>query len=183
MQQKYKLNEKKNFTFFGDFKSMTKRNEQRYRKFYHEAGPGILQDYTECVSACSVNMINGKPCAGGNATEKDVANAVAKVSNFAFVGLTEEFDLSVCLFHAMFGGAPDRASFAKIRAAKHRGKIFALKDVNHRTILPDLAVYDQANRTFWERIDQYGITRTECNEMKAKTRSCECEKKSDKDAI
>ena len=30
--------------------------------------------------------------------------AVSRVKEFAFIGLTDEWNLSICLFHAMFGG-------------------------------------------------------------------------------
>lgn len=37
------------------------------------------------------------------------------IHDLAFVGLTERFELSVRLFHAMFGGIPHRAQFANVR--------------------------------------------------------------------
>ena len=34
----------------------------------------------------------------------DVNTAISRLAGFAFVGLTELYDLSICLFHAMHGG-------------------------------------------------------------------------------
>mmetsp|Transcript_10321 Transcript_10321/g.24332 ORF Transcript_10321/g.24332 Transcript_10321/m.24332 type:complete len:291 (-) Transcript_10321:104-976(-) len=50
------------------------------------------------------------PCTRSMAEE-----AVRRVSGFAFVGITEEWDLSVCLFHAMFGGACHAGEFENVR--------------------------------------------------------------------
>ena len=36
-------------------------------------------------------------------------------NDFAFVGLTEEWDLSVCLFHRMFGGECHVREFLDVR--------------------------------------------------------------------
>ena len=45
-----------------------------------------------------------------------VAEAVRRVQHdLAFVGLTERFDESVCLFHARFGGRPVPAQFVNVR--------------------------------------------------------------------
>ncbi|CAJ1417433.1 unnamed protein product [Effrenium voratum] len=48
-------------------------------------------------------------------THSMAEEAVRRVKGFAFVGITEEWDLSVCLFHAMFGGACHAAEFENVR--------------------------------------------------------------------
>jgi len=53
-------------------------------------------------------MTLGKKCAQPyvNLTRTDLKEAIRRVQeDFAFVGLTEYFVESVCLFHRMFGGA------------------------------------------------------------------------------
>ncbi len=50
-----------------------------------------------------------------------VAEAVRRIEHdLAFVGLTERFDESVCLFHARFGGHPVPAQFVNVRPMVNR---------------------------------------------------------------
>ena len=45
-----------------------------------------------------------------------VAEAIRRIEQeLAFVGLTERFDESICLFHARFGGRPVPAQFVNVR--------------------------------------------------------------------
>lgn len=62
----------------------------------------------EPAQGCQTKMIYGIPCTG--ALTMDPAKrklAAQRVTNgFAFVGLVEEWDLSLCLFHRVLGGTP-----------------------------------------------------------------------------
>lgn len=71
------------------------------------------------ISGCQTKMLLGLPCARPiGLTQRHVSKAIRRLqSRFAFVGITDEWDASVCLFHAMFGGAPDVTSFQNIRPA------------------------------------------------------------------
>merc|ERR1719456_1356898 len=72
--------------------------------------------YAHLTEGCTAKMIVGMSCAEyshGSAplegqpqlNESIVEKAIWRLDNgFAFIGLTEEWPLSVCLFHAMFGG-------------------------------------------------------------------------------
>ena len=59
------------------------------------------------IPGCQVKMLTGRRCAAlYSPTMLDLGQAKARLeTGFAFVGLTDHYDLSVCLFHAMFGGA------------------------------------------------------------------------------
>jgi hypothetical protein len=46
----------------------------------------------------------------------DLKLALTRLSQFGFVGLTEEWNLSICLFHQKFGGEPFGPEFLKNRA-------------------------------------------------------------------
>eukprot|EP00971_Amphidinium_carterae_P136662 2707628-Amphidinium_carterae.1 len=75
-------------------------------------------DYQICMSACHTKMIIGTGCGsrklGASTTaehdlmglqeDEAVDVAAARLRRFAFVGLTEQWDISVCLFHAIFAG-------------------------------------------------------------------------------
>ncbi|CAK9071057.1 unnamed protein product [Durusdinium trenchii] len=49
---------------------------------------------------------------------------------FAFVGLTEEWDLSICLFHAMFGGPCHSSEFHNARPGQHAKDADGLYDTS-----------------------------------------------------
>lgn len=62
-------------------------------------------------------MMNGYKCALNiEVTAAMTEKAVARLENVAFVGLTEEWNDSICLFHAMFGGEMNPHSFQNVRS-------------------------------------------------------------------
>ena len=68
---------------------------------------------------CQTKMVLGVPCAATlPLTPALLEEAVRRVRHaLRFVGLTERFDASVCLFHARLGGAPVAAQFENARPA------------------------------------------------------------------
>ena len=48
-------------------------------------------------------------------TREDALEAARRVESFAFVGITEQWDLSMCLFHKTFGGTCRASDFADSR--------------------------------------------------------------------
>eukprot|EP00614_Pseudopedinella_elastica_P015935 CAMPEP_0172653500 /NCGR_PEP_ID=MMETSP1068-20121228/243862_1 /TAXON_ID=35684 /ORGANISM="Pseudopedinella elastica, Strain CCMP716" /LENGTH=130 /DNA_ID=CAMNT_0013467935 /DNA_START=1155 /DNA_END=1547 /DNA_ORIENTATION=+ len=65
-------------------------------------------------------MILGSRCASKRTLgTPEIATAVQRLKDdFAFVGLTERFADSVCIFHALFGGRPAAAEFVNVRPRK-----------------------------------------------------------------
>merc|ERR1711933_349301 len=65
-----------------------------------------LREYSYCVEGLVTCMITGigYPCNGRKWRPEETELAVARVNQMGFVGLTDQWDLSVCLFHAMHGG-------------------------------------------------------------------------------
>ena len=62
-------------------------------------------------------MMNGFKCAANiKVTAEMTALAIERVKDVAFVGLTEEWNDSICLFHAMFGGRMNPHSFQNVRS-------------------------------------------------------------------
>ena len=58
-----------------------------------------------------------------NITLEHLKNAVRAIEyEFAFVGITERYDSSVCLFHAMYGGEPRAAEFLNTHPTKYVGR-------------------------------------------------------------
>jgi len=70
--------------------------------------------------------------------QPNVALALSRLDGFAFVGLTEEWSLSICLFHAMFGGRCLPGELGNARPTpRHRGPIDKLYgDINASSGLP-----------------------------------------------
>lgn len=71
----------------------------------------------EPAQGCQTKMVYGVPCTADMRIDpskrKLAAQRVAK--GFAFVGLVEEWDLSVCLFHRTMGGLPFKVESDAVR--------------------------------------------------------------------
>ena len=101
-------------------------------------------------------------------TLRDAAEAARRVrEGFAFVGLTEEWDLSVCLFHKMFGGACHAFEFENTRPS-YEGKS-ADQDYNtselqgwHDDI--DEAIYAAASEVFHQNLILFKASPGTCQE-------------------
>ena len=79
-----------------------------------------------------------------------MAKATAVVRRLAFVGLQERWAESICLFHAMLGGAPRKVEFVVAHSRRRReahvpydeGRLDGFVDA------ADEAVYAEAARVF-----------------------------------
>ncbi|CAJ1451940.1 unnamed protein product [Effrenium voratum] len=98
------------------------------------------------------------PCTRSMAEE-----AVRRVSGFAFVGITEEWDLSVCLFHAMFGGSCHASEFENVRPGSK-----ATENGYDTSVLEgfrdefDGMVYQEALRIFRRNLLQHNVSLASC---------------------
>lgn len=93
----------------------------------------------------------------------DVPRALSRLSRFAFVGLTEQFNLSVCLLHLMFGGACRQSEFVNIRPGRWHA---AAPSMPPLPPLPrddaDEAVYEAAHERFMRDAQTFGATPATC---------------------
>lgn len=100
---------------------------------------------------------------GCRAVIPDVDKAVDRLSGFAFVGLTDLYDLSVCLFHAMHGGRCLPVEFTNTRPARDQallpGSFTAWGGMVDGY---DWRLYSEATRIFFERLQQYGVNEAKC---------------------
>lgn len=129
------------------------------------------QDYAACVGACAARMLTGGGCGGGQApSEEDFEQAARRAAHLGFVGLTGEWDLTVCLFHAMHGGPckPEEFFNARPGDVKHDSSGY-----NVTQYLPDASrspsfddrLYARVEKIFWERIEKYGVSREQCEKV------------------
>ena len=106
------------------------------------------------VLGCATRMLTGVPCVGPTTVlAEDVRAAVAAVSKLGFVGLTERWTESVCLFHRTFGlPRPKRAQALNSRA----GNIYGEAERGAARDPADEAVYAEAARVFAARLRERG---------------------------
>ena len=101
-------------------------------------------------------------------TREDAAEAARRVrEGFSFVGITEEWELSVCLFHRMFGGACHAAEFVDTRPS-FAGKT-AHRDYDPSELLDwhddvDAVVYATALDIFRARLLSFNVSQEACQE-------------------
>lgn len=167
----------------GHFVGMFKKPEQRIISGFKYGRHGIggktiqLVPYAQRVAGCAVRMMTGRGC---NAEDKmgpeDVKKAIRVVDEgFAFAGLSEEWDLSVCLFHTMFGGECRRREFRNINFAVYNkkpeegfwnatsgrwdeGQLQGFRDT------ADGALYEHVSRVFDARLKHYGLDWDVCEQ-------------------
>lgn len=83
---------------------------------------------------------------------------------FAFVGITEEWEYSVCLFHAMFGGSVHRREFLNVRPGvlPSRGKQYNATILKGFKDESDGELYARVIEIFWSNIRTFGVEREAC---------------------
>jgi hypothetical protein len=143
-------------------------------EFKHYYPPINATDYAMRVRGTAVKMVAGQAdgyqcntmfMACDTTIVPDVAKAVDRLhSDFAFVGLTEHWSLSICLFHVMFGGTCRQAELENSRASDARASVSRrLTDVMRRVHDPwDTELYHQATLRFWADVKKHGVDVEKC---------------------
>ena len=90
---------------------------------------------------------------------------------FAFVGLTEEWAISICLFHAMHGGTCRAAEFVNSRPGPESGGSFWARRLRAETTAAvaaagddpyDEALHEAARRRFWGDVRRSRLSARKC---------------------
>jgi len=131
--------------------------------------PEDLIEYVRMHRACQGRMVLGLHCESKRkaplyfeATGKQKAQAVATVENMAFVGLTDYWHESICLFHAMFGGRITKHEMDNVRPGiidelgENPAPVWE-KEVPKEEDPLDWELFQTAKRIFVTRLVQYGI--------------------------
>jgi len=170
--------------FVGLFRQPEARVQSSFKHF--REGKGDLQKYARWVRGNVVKLMSGK---GGNdpilcefysyncprnesercpsctfSAKPYVRLAVHRLRQFRFVGITEHFDLSVCLFHAMFGGECRKVEFFNMRPGappQSRFEKLLAQDPDPY----DGALYSEALRIFWSNVKKYDVRRSTCKKI------------------
>mmetsp|Transcript_117011 Transcript_117011/g.331133 ORF Transcript_117011/g.331133 Transcript_117011/m.331133 type:complete len:342 (-) Transcript_117011:7-1032(-) len=157
------------------FRSPKQRIVSGYYHDLHDCeslrGPGdalnvSLVDYAHCAGNCMTNMLTGRTCAE-RVEPGDIHHqrrqALALVHQLSFVGLTDHWALSMCLFHAMFGGECYESNFSNSRpgAFRHGSEAYDVAALEG-FVPPDEEVYEEATRVFWRRVKTFGLSEHVC---------------------
>lgn len=132
--------------------------------------PKTFVDYARVMNGCAVRMLTrtGQMVCGDPRPPSEEEVALAKMRlrrDFAFVGLTDSWDLSVCLFRAMFGGECGDYDMENVRPGKGRPKspapyeAKAFKGFRDRY---DAELWQEAQQIFNSNLKLYGVTPESC---------------------
>lgn len=146
----------------------------------YEKPASSLREYAETVAGCVVRMLTrgdqlSKPCGGpGPATDDEATLAAQRLrQGFVFVGLTDQWDLSVCLFHKLFGGDCASVEFLNSRPGELHTEA---GDYNTSALdgfidVHDRAVYDEAKEIFQAKLALYDVNSASCERCFSQART------------
>eukprot|EP00927_Polykrikos_kofoidii_P037457 TRINITY_DN3160_c0_g1_i1.p1 TRINITY_DN3160_c0_g1~~TRINITY_DN3160_c0_g1_i1.p1 ORF type:complete len:379 (+),score=46.68 TRINITY_DN3160_c0_g1_i1:72-1208(+) len=103
--------------------------------------------------------------------EPNVTLAIERLDGFAFVGLLEEYDLSVCLFHLRFGGDCLPVEFENMRPGEYVSDMKKQAQQVELDLLAehpdpyDTPVYKAASQRFWIDVAKYEANPRTCSEI------------------
>lgn len=158
---------------------MMRQPEQRLLSAYDIGKLGCPKcenetDFAQTVAGCVTKMMvrssdpGNSPCLRPTdpPTEKEVKVAAHRLLHqTAFVGIVEEWALSICLFHAMFGGQCSNVETLNVHPGKPRTAGYDTARLGGYTDPYDGHLYDAARKLFSARLQEYGVTRDKCNNV------------------
>lgn len=138
------------------------------------------KQYGQLVQGCTVKMLTrqmdsitlgpggGYHCADGSEppTWAQVDRALDRLQNdFIFIGMTDDWDLSICLFNAMFGNACHNNQFAKLTGSAQTSS------TNSSDVSPldgfvdsyDAVLWEAAQRIFQENLLRFNVSKEKCH--------------------
>lgn len=142
--------------------SITNQNGKRWKPD-GDIDPTSFKEYAACVDSCTTNMLVGHSCGyqGKGSKPAFLHKALERLPQLGFVGLTDHWELSMCLWHAKFGGKCLPAEFAKVRPGPHRAK-YDEKVLGASSDWNDQAIYDKAADLFVKDLEKYDVTPQTC---------------------
>lgn len=95
--------------------------------------------------------------------QPDLPKALDRLRGFKFIGLTDEWNLSICLFHAMFGGECLPKEFEDMRPTAYDES--ASNPFKKYPDVPDEILYRAAERFYRFNLNLYGVTSETCKKI------------------
>jgi len=131
--------------------------------------------YARCSGSCQTRMIIGQSCGHSTAehlsdqrAEAMVIEAKSKIDRFAFVGLTDRWSESMCLFAKRFPRSsgkpyPSKLVNHNMRPTKHddcESRVASVLHEDDASLSQDALIFAHAERRFERELDRY----SECRE-------------------
>merc|ERR1712194_699803 len=142
--------------------------KMKTRTWTYETESPSLREYADWNAGCTVRQLTMDvlvPCATVPLpTSEDVSVAINVLQEgFAFVGITEHWDLSVCLFRAMFGGQCVSSDFLNTRVGYNSSSSdYDTSELYGWFDIWDGPVYSEALRMFESSRNAYGVDSQWC---------------------
>jgi hypothetical protein len=176
----------------GHLVAMFRRPDERIVHSFGAGNATDLAEYRQRAAGCITKTLSRGgtyPCVESDVppTEGEVALAIQRLrEGFAFVGLTEEWNLSICLWHATVGGTPYAEEFQAYRpvvvgqprlSLSAERRVEEVEEAEEEQLRAekeqsgeyydraDEAVYRAAEEVFWSNVDKAGMTAERCKEM------------------
>lgn len=160
--------------WWGHFVGMFRHPALRGQSALNHFGSGGLSEskYAESIAGSATKVMSGQMfglrCVwrkrfGCNQQKPDVDTAVRRLAGFSFVGITDEWDLSICLFHAIFGGDCHAKEFNN-KNSRNSTKLDLVHGMRFANYLDayDWQLYSAATRRFATDLARYNVTVDNC---------------------
>merc|ERR1719382_2104639 len=128
-----------------------------------------VREYAQVMAGCTVRQLarDGAHACGipPLPTPVEVSIAVNRLrEGFAFIGITEQWDLSICLFRAMFGGVCVSTDFSNTRLGNEStsSSLYDTSELHGFVDEHDGPVYAEALAMFSRGVNLYGVEEGKC---------------------
>eukprot|EP00056_Hartaetosiga_gracilis_P001254 m.43597 g.43597 ORF g.43597 m.43597 type:complete len:321 (+) comp10563_c0_seq3:75-1037(+) len=144
-----------------------------------ETHPAELEEYIKQYSGCQFFMLAGIECNNrfpstlqnqshalqslmmmrfGNVTVENIAKWLRNTNVIPFVGVTDEWNTSICLFHAMYGGDINAHEMENVRnSTKDSNYTQAWRSISKDSDPYDWKFFKAVKTVMIERLVRYGI--------------------------
>lgn len=129
-----------------------------------------IREYAEWIQGCAVRMLvrtgGYETCVSTKwPSQAEMNMAISRLrEGFVFVGLTEEWQLSMCLFRKMFGGRCNRGDILNIRPERTDVFNATISDLEGFTDRYDGKLYKVAKKIFEDKLSEFGLTKEICQQ-------------------
>lgn len=156
--------------------------EQRILTYYESLSENdrfnqSATEFAEKHVGCQVQVVSGNhpdsmECsAGAKLRRQDLNLAIGRLDNeFAYVGIHEERDLSVCLFHTMFGSNVHHRDLVNMTGGLSHGQWRDTSVLEGFVDHVDGELYKHATQIFWANIQKFNVTRMSCESALSQVR-------------